>query len=220
MEMQPIGFPPSIAPLVQMPAVARILSRFDRTQLEAFVSVAIDLMDVVDGDPDREVEDPAGETVPVIDDPEVEPDEDDGDPDLEANGDELDGSGAEDDFGPHSAGAFPGPGCPIADPDFGVEDEQGYGVGDRSYAEWHTLSAKTQRAGRIDGKPKDSWLQSLHEDAEDDDPAEDNGDREPDGDEQDGTNAEDEALCASFMHGLPAGPGCDLSDPGGTGDEG
>lgn len=37
-----------------MPAVARILSRFDRQQLEGFLSVAIDLLDFADGDPDAE----------------------------------------------------------------------------------------------------------------------------------------------------------------------
>lgn len=35
-------------------AVSRILSRFSREELEGFVAVAIDLMDVADGDPDRE----------------------------------------------------------------------------------------------------------------------------------------------------------------------
>lgn len=40
--------------IIPMPAVARILSRYDRAKLEAFVSVAIDLLDVMDGDPDAE----------------------------------------------------------------------------------------------------------------------------------------------------------------------
>lgn len=35
-------------------AISRILSRFTRTELEGFVAVAIDLMDVADGDPDLE----------------------------------------------------------------------------------------------------------------------------------------------------------------------
>lgn len=43
-------------------------------------------------------------------------DEQDGDPDAELNGDELDCSFAEDDFCDHAT-AFPGPGCPISDPD-------------------------------------------------------------------------------------------------------
>lgn len=133
---QHIGFPP-------MPAVAAILSRYDRQQLEAFVTVAIDLLDVADGDPDAEVEDPAGETVPVIDDPDVPPEEDERDPDLEETdcedsfvlsssalhwadgagcsisdpgGCEHDGrevTGAEDDCMVHQ---YAGPGCPISDP--------------------------------------------------------------------------------------------------------
>lgn len=37
-----------------MPAVARILSHYDRESLEAFLSVALDLLDAMDGDPDAE----------------------------------------------------------------------------------------------------------------------------------------------------------------------
>ncbi len=37
-----------------MPAVTRILSRYDRANLEAFISVAIDLLDVMDGDTEME----------------------------------------------------------------------------------------------------------------------------------------------------------------------
>lgn len=43
----------------------------------------------------------------------------DGDPDIEPTGDELDGTGGEDDFCCHS---YDGPGCPIADPDCGADD--------------------------------------------------------------------------------------------------
>jgi len=52
-----------------MPAVARILSRYDRERLEGFVAIAIDLMDLMDGDPDledddaHEDDDPAGGNV-------------------------------------------------------------------------------------------------------------------------------------------------------------
>lgn len=38
-----------------MPAVARILSRFDRDQLHGFIAVAIDLADAMDGDADSEL---------------------------------------------------------------------------------------------------------------------------------------------------------------------
>lgn len=40
---------PAIAP---MPAVARILARFERNQLAGFIAVAIDLLDTLDGDID------------------------------------------------------------------------------------------------------------------------------------------------------------------------
>lgn len=110
-----VTFPNIPAPL---PAITRILLRYERQQLAGFIEVAIGLLDVLDGDPDLEVEDPAGETVAVIDDPEVPPEEDDGDPDLE----ETD---CEDSFVlSNSALAYGrGPGCNIADPDKGVDDD-------------------------------------------------------------------------------------------------
>lgn len=40
------------------PAVMRILSRFDRSQLHGFIAVAIELADAMDGDPDVEDDDP------------------------------------------------------------------------------------------------------------------------------------------------------------------
>lgn len=76
-----------------MPAIARILCRFDRHQLEGFIAIAIDLADVLDGDPDRE-----------------------------PDGDELDGSMGEDDFCPQHANSLGYPGCPISDPDSAVDD--------------------------------------------------------------------------------------------------
>ena len=50
-------------------------------------------------------------------------DETDGDTDLEANGDELDGDGADDDFMEHGENWKQEPGCPIADPG-------GYAIGE------------------------------------------------------------------------------------------
>lgn len=48
----------------------------------------------------------------------------DGDADLEANGDELDGTNAEDEeSGFSNMGLWSGPGCPISDPDKGVDDD-------------------------------------------------------------------------------------------------
>lgn len=64
---------------VPMPAVTAILSRYDRSQLEAFISFAIDLIDLADGDSD-----------------------------LEANGDEHDGNNAEDEILHSSLGGTPG----------------------------------------------------------------------------------------------------------------
>jgi len=43
--------------------------------------------------------------------------------DKEPNGDELDGSGAEDDFVDHSYSFRAEPGCPISDPDMAVDDQ-------------------------------------------------------------------------------------------------
>ena len=42
-----------------------------------------------------------------------------GDPDVELNGDEEDGTRAEDDSCDHDCG---GPGCPVSDPDYGAEE--------------------------------------------------------------------------------------------------
>ena len=61
---------PSAPP--QAPAVMRVLSRFDRQSLASFITVAIELLDVVDGDSD-----------------------------TEPNGDELDGQPSEDEFMQH-----------------------------------------------------------------------------------------------------------------------
>lgn len=45
-----IFFPPPAA-------VSRVLQRYDRDQLAAFVGIAIDLIDLADGDPDNEESD-------------------------------------------------------------------------------------------------------------------------------------------------------------------
>lgn len=56
--IRPVTLPNQIPP---MPAVARILSRFDRVQLHGFIAVAIDLADALDGDIDLEEDDPSGQ---------------------------------------------------------------------------------------------------------------------------------------------------------------
>jgi hypothetical protein len=49
--IRPVTLPNHFPP---MPAVARILSRFDRRELHGFIAVAIDLADAMDGDSDFE----------------------------------------------------------------------------------------------------------------------------------------------------------------------
>ena len=61
MGAQQIGFAP-------MPAIALILSRFDRVQLGSFVEIAIELMDVAQGDTDLEPEVIEQDDEPEIDD--------------------------------------------------------------------------------------------------------------------------------------------------------
>lgn len=89
-----------------MPAAMAILSRFDREKLAAFVEIAIDLADAMDGDTD-----------------------------LEPSGDELDGTGGEDDFCDHNAGATPDPGCQISDPGGGNVEDEGEAVNEDGGAE-------------------------------------------------------------------------------------
>lgn len=82
-------------PLLQTQRVRRLsalLAAFDRDDMEAAVEMLLAAMDALDGDTDRE-----------------------------ANGDELDGTGAEDDFVDHS-GWRGGAGCPIADSGIGDGD--------------------------------------------------------------------------------------------------
>lgn len=74
--------------IANAPAIARILSRCDRRKLDHFIEIALELVDVADGDPD-----------------------------LEATGDELDGDRAEDEAGAELyARLEDGPGCNIGDP--------------------------------------------------------------------------------------------------------
>ncbi len=44
-----------VAPLL------RLLSRFDRHKVEAFIELSIAMLDLIDGDPDLEEDDPAGQ---------------------------------------------------------------------------------------------------------------------------------------------------------------
>lgn len=122
-------------------AVMRLLSRYERQELASFIAVAIDLLDIADGDPDLEgscdedeistdfvlVPTNAGAGCTISDAGGQEANEDEpglgkhydpsgpgcpiSDP-AELAGDETDHSYAEDDFCNHGGS---GPGCPIAD---------------------------------------------------------------------------------------------------------
>lgn len=65
MATQPLGhdspavtLPGAITP---MPALARVLARFDRDQLGNAIEVMLTLLDLQDGDPDTEDDDPSGQ---------------------------------------------------------------------------------------------------------------------------------------------------------------
>lgn len=82
----PAAAPVATIGIPVLPNVTRILARFQRPQIEAFITIAIDLLDTIDGDSE-----------------------------VEANGDETDHMGSEDDYNPASH-RFDGPGCPLSDP--------------------------------------------------------------------------------------------------------
>lgn len=104
----------------------------------------------------------------------------------------------EPDFSRHSD-ALPG------DPDDAEPDDDA--KGDPAWVEWGTRGRHKQRLGAYE------MIISRHEDDEDDDPAEE--------DDPSGQCSEDEISCGPGSWGAleRAGPGCDLSDPGG-GDNG
>ena len=115
--------------------LAKLFSAFDRDDMEAAVALLIAELDVQDGDPD-----------------------------IEANGDELDGDDSEEDFMFHST-TDSGAGCPVAE--CGTNQ---FGAGDPSWTEWHTRgAAKLDQFGdELVGRDRCGNL--LREDIEDDDP--------------------------------------------------
>ncbi|HEX7930459.1 MAG TPA: hypothetical protein VF470_06100, partial [Sphingomicrobium sp.] len=125
--------------------------------------VLIAMLDIADGDPDAEADDRGGESIAIVEHPDLPPEDGESDPDLEE-------TGAEDSFMTHGGS---GPGCSVADPGGAGEGEDdepdGCGEGDPSYAEWHTLAASQRRAGLVNGKPADDWCRTVLEDDEDDD---------------------------------------------------
>ena len=97
---QQIGIAPA-------PAVMAILSRFDRPTLEAFLTVAVDLLDLADGDPD-----------------------------IEETGDDQDGSLSEEEPAARFAEMGNGPGCDVADTDEGIDERPHDGIDeDREHEE-------------------------------------------------------------------------------------
>lgn len=107
----PIQYPRAMLP---MPAVARILSRFDRQQLEGFIAVAIDIADALDGDPEAEgaswPEDLRAEAgLQLPDDFEADDDDEDDDPQGQCDEDGINTT-----YGNLKYGA--GAGCAISDP--------------------------------------------------------------------------------------------------------
>lgn len=89
----------AMAGVVPPAPVLQIMTRYSRAEIEGFISVAIGLLDLKDGDPD-----------------------------VEANGDEEDSTQAEDEAGGHTRYGG-GPGCSISDPDHehdGREHEEGF----------------------------------------------------------------------------------------------
>lgn len=117
----PNAFPP-------MPAVARILARFDRAQLEGFIAVAIDLADAMDGDADLEPEEDAGAEERGENRTWIEAADQRRIADyaftyaeMDDDAEEDDPAGIADEDGVNTAVPYPGllgegPGCPISDP--------------------------------------------------------------------------------------------------------
>lgn len=87
--------------IAPMPAVARILSRFDRRQLQGFIEVAIELVDLQDGDTDLELD-------PLEANGEEDDEDDEGGGDTSADENEPDFSRQRPGYGA---------GCSISDPD-------------------------------------------------------------------------------------------------------
>lgn len=138
------GAPPRaiLLPTADTP-LGRILAQFDRLKLEAAIEVMIGLLDVTDGDPE----------------------------DHQANGDELDGTGGEDDFIDRSS-HVDGAGCPISDPG---EDEDS--PTDTAWIEQVDQTARQPyraRGATVEDQGTGEAIGVL-EDAEEDDAAEDDG---------------------------------------------
>ena len=146
----PFALTPPVTP-VPPAAISRVLSRFDREQLAGFVAIAIDLMDLADPDPDLEdatdLEDDFALSPQAIGDatgPGCEVSDGTGDQVYvewvshraarssancilagEEDDEDDDSDQAHDEGEPDLRRVVgEGPGCPISDPDFGIDDQR------------------------------------------------------------------------------------------------
>jgi hypothetical protein len=158
-------------------ALEVLLSDLGRQGVASVVQRLVDLLDARDGDADLEGPDLGGlhfgrqaRLLPKHREAAIAlmTEDDEGvDDDLELNGDEKDGVASEDDFWPHS-NSLAGPGCPIADPCTGIEDdpcgcdpEEDYGPeerGEMTSAEWPAkclsgYDRDQDRDGDLDTRP-------------------------------------------------------------------
>jgi len=131
-------------------AITRVLATFDRNQLEGFIAVALDLLDLADGDPEAEDstdleddfahseaaeyhwqrQDPDREAGAYAEWHTLQADQRQagaclvnacGHEDDEAGGDETDGTGAEDEEVAWFRHLKAGPGCAVSDSDTGED---------------------------------------------------------------------------------------------------
>lgn len=148
-----VTLPPAFPPA---PTVLRILARHDREHLAAFITVAIDLMDAMDGDIDAEnatdLEDDfqlshiAHQSIASAPGCPV------------ADSDRCDAR--DDDLGAYLGDNMPGD----ADDAELIGDEK-----DSAWCEWQTLPASTRRSGAFESQPVNSLVSYVLEDDEDDD---------------------------------------------------
>lgn len=199
------------AALPPMPAVQRILLRYahhDRETLEAFLSVAIDLLDLVDGDIDREATD-------LEDDFALSPiatDYAEHGPGCAISDQDA---GAWIEWHTMRGSQKRGPNILVGQEDDEDDDPAGGDILDErhdaiSWAEWHTLPGQQRKAGNYVGKMLDHVDRgNAREDDEDEDPAEE---------DDDSGQCDEDGINTAFGNGdfeAEGGAGCPISDPGG-----
>lgn len=183
--------------MVDPNVLAAVFATLDRQTVAAFVEFGHVVLDLMDGDRDRE---PDGDDLGDVGEAEWSPrgrrklpEHRDADAylaqseDDEQDGDEEDHNNSEDDFVKHCG---TGPGCPISDNDHGAEDKPE----DRSWTEWHTRGRHKLDSNGSEARPPlpNRWY-ADHEDAEDDD--------------RDSCMALDDDPARRVSDGLPGDPG-------------